>query len=156
VLVYSSDVLSEDVTIIGDVVADLYVRSSLDHTDFFVRLCDVSPKGTSTNVCDAILRLGPGDGEVQPDGTSHLRMTLSPTANSFRRGHRIRVQVSSGAHPLYARNTGSGEPLGKASTFVVADQEVFHDPEHPSSIELPVVPTVRSASLLRRFLAWPS
>jgi putative CocE/NonD family hydrolase len=156
VLVYSSDVLTEDVTVVGDVVADLYVRSSLDHTDFFVRLCDVSPKGRSTNLCDGILRLRPGDSDVQADGTLRLRIPLNPTANSFRKGHRIRVQVSSGAHPLYARNTGSGEPLGKATTFVVADQEVFHDPEHPSAIELPVVPTVRPAGRLHRFRTWPS
>ena len=60
-------------------------------------------------------------------------------AHRFRRGHRIRVQVSSGAHPRYARNTGTGEPLVSATTLVAADQEVFHDPERPSAVTLTVL-----------------
>jgi len=58
----------------------------------------------------------------------------------FRRGHRLRLQVSSGAHPRYARNTGTGEPIATATALVRADQQVFHDPGHPSAIVLPVVP----------------
>jgi hypothetical protein len=68
-----------------------------------------------------------------------LTVEMYPTANTFRRGHRIRLQVSSGAHPLYARNPGSGEPLGKATTMVAADQEVFHDPARPSAVVLPIL-----------------
>ena len=64
---------------------------------------------------------------------------LWPMAHRFRRGHRIRVQVSSGAHPRYARNTGTGEPLVSATTLVAAGQEVFHDPERPSAVTLTVL-----------------
>jgi putative CocE/NonD family hydrolase len=53
-------------------------------------------------------------------------------------GHRVRVQVSSAAHPLYARNLGGGEPLGTAATVYSGEQEIFHDTEHPSCVELPV------------------
>ena len=62
-----------------------------------------------------------------------------PTANTFRAGHRIRLQVSSGAHPLYARNAGTGEPLATGAGLRSADQEVFHDATRPSCITLPVV-----------------
>jgi len=48
------------------------------------------------------------------------------------------VQVSSGAHPRYARNPGSGEPLATATKLLVADQSIYHDPEHPSGIVLSV------------------
>jgi predicted acyl esterase len=61
-----------------------------------------------------------------------------PTAAVFKRGHRIRLQVSSGAHPLYIRNTGTGEPLTSATALCVADQEIFHDGQHPSCLRLPV------------------
>ena len=55
---------------------------------------------------------------------------MAGTAYRFRPGHRIRLQVSSGAHPLYARNLGTGEPPTTATTMRAADQEVFHDAEH--------------------------
>ena len=63
-----------------------------------------------------------------------------PTANTFRAGHRIRLQVSSGAHPLFNRNAGTGEPLASGANLRSADQEVFHDARRPSSISLHVVP----------------
>ena len=66
-------------------------------------------------------------------------MDLWPTAHRFKRGHRIRVQVSSGAHPRWASNPGTGEPLGTATRMLVQHQSVFHDPTHLSAIVLPVV-----------------
>jgi hypothetical protein len=65
---------------------------------------------------------------------------LWPTAHQFSPGHRIRLQVSSGAHPRYARNPGSGEPLAAASTLHAVRQAVYHDPAYPSAVLLPVVP----------------
>jgi putative CocE/NonD family hydrolase len=63
---------------------------------------------------------------------------LWPTAHRFKAGHRIRVQVSSGAFPRYARNPGTGEPHATAIRLRAADQEVYHDPDHPSAVILPV------------------
>jgi hypothetical protein len=139
VLTYTSPVMAQDMTVIGPVTASLHVRSSLEHTDFFVRLCDVSPKGRSTNVSDGIIRLLPGAVAKEPDGTFRLEIALWPTATTFTVGHRVRLQVSSGAHPLFARNPGSGEPLGSAATLCAAEQEVFFDRAHPSYVTLPVV-----------------
>jgi putative CocE/NonD family hydrolase len=139
VLVYTSAPLAQDLEVIGPVTAELYVRSSLEHTDFFARLCDVAPGGRSTNVCDGILRLEPGQPEADPDGVICAGIELWPTAYRFARGHRLRVQVSSGAHPRFARNTGSGEPLATATKLVTAEQAVYHDPAHPSHVALPVV-----------------
>ena len=75
-----------------------------------------------------------------------------PTAHTFRRGHRIRVQVSSGAHPLFARNLGTGDPLGTGTAWRAAEQEVLHDPEHLSRIELPL----RRAQVIIAQPFWPS
>jgi putative CocE/NonD family hydrolase len=136
VLLYTSDPLVRDLEVIGTVTAELLVRSSLEHTDFFARLCDVRPSGKSINVCDAILRVAPGRPGPEADGTLRLRIEMWPTAHRFKRNHRLRLQISSGAHPRYARNTGSGEPLATATKLVPAVQEVFHDPEHPSSVIL--------------------
>jgi putative CocE/NonD family hydrolase len=138
VLVYTSAPLERDLEIIGPVSAELYVRSSLEHTDFFARLCVVEASGKSINLCDGIVRLPTDESTTAADGTRRIRVDLWPTAYHFRPGERVRLQVSSGAHPRFVRNLGSGEPLGSGSTLRVADQSVYHDPDHPSVIMLPV------------------
>ncbi|MEO3805333.1 CocE/NonD family hydrolase [Nonomuraea sp. B1E8] len=139
VLTFTTEVLDRDLTIIGWVEADLFVRSSLEHTDFFARLCDVAPDGRSTNICDGLLRLRPGSPRPTADGVRRLRISLMGTAYRFARGHRIRLQVSSGAHPRFTRNLGTGEPEATATITRAADQEVLHDRDHPSSIVLPLI-----------------
>ena len=147
VLTYTSPVLTDDLTVIGPLTATLYVRSSLEHTDFFVRLCDVTAKGKSFNLSDGIVRLAPGSVEQGEDGVCQLHISMWPTANTFRAGHRIRLQVSSGAHPLFNRNAGTGEPLATSANLRSADQEIFHDAARPSSITLHVVPLLLEGSM---------
>ncbi|WP_410611724.1 CocE/NonD family hydrolase [Amycolatopsis sp. lyj-109] len=132
VLTYTTAVLGEDVEVIGDVQAEIWFRSSLPFADVFVRLCDVGPDGRSVNVCDGLTSLR------DAAELTAVTVRLWPTAHRFRRGHRIRVQVSSGAFPRYARNPGTGEPHATAVTLRAADQEVHHDPVHASAIVLPV------------------
>ncbi|RSM49108.1 CocE/NonD family hydrolase [Amycolatopsis balhimycina DSM 5908] len=132
VLTYTTAVLDDDVEVIGDVSAEIFFRSSLRFADVFVRLCDVDPEGRSVNVCDGLTSLR------NADEPAAVAVRLWPTAHRFRRGHRIRVQVSSGAFPRYARNPGTGEPHATAVTLRAADQEVHHDPDRPSAITLPV------------------
>jgi len=72
------------------------------------------------------------------DETAAATVRLWPTAYRFAAGHRIRVQVASGSFPRYARNPGAGEPRASATRLVAADQSVYHDPERPSAINLPV------------------
>ncbi|WP_062433534.1 CocE/NonD family hydrolase [Herbidospora daliensis] len=132
VLTYTTPPLDDDVEVVGDVRAEIHFRSSLPHADVFVRLCDVGPDGRSTNVCDGLTGVADADRETA------VEVRLWPTAYLFRRGHRLRVQVSSGAFPRYDRNPGTGEPRATATTLRTADQRVFHDPGHPSAIILPV------------------
>jgi uncharacterized protein len=138
VLTFTGPPLEADLDALGPVHADVFFRSSRDNTDVFVRVCDVSSDGASLNVCDALIRLTPGQPERDAGGVARVRFELWPTAHRFARGHRIRVQVSSGAHPRYARNPGTGEDQMRATRVVAADQEVFHDRERPSSVTLSV------------------
>ncbi|WP_328600907.1 CocE/NonD family hydrolase [Actinomadura physcomitrii] len=140
VLVYTSPVLDDDLEIIGPVTADLHVRSNREHTDFVVRLCDVTPDGQSLNLCEGMRRLVPGAPEPDADGVRRVTVELWPAGHRFRRGHRVRVQVASGAYPRVARNPGTGAPIGTATEMLTADQEILHTPDHPSAIILPVVP----------------
>jgi putative CocE/NonD family hydrolase len=141
VCVYTSDALDEPLTLIGPVEAELCTSSSLDHTDFFVRLCDVAPDGVSSNVCDGLQRFTPSTIRRTADGTFRVRIPMWPAGHRFGAGHRLRVQVSSGAHPVYARNAGTGDPVGTAVALRVAEQAVFHDEARLSWVTLPHVPS---------------
>lgn len=132
VLTYTAPVLDTDVEVVGEVSAEIWFRSSLPYADVFVRLCDVDEEGRSTNVCDGLIGL------TDADETTCATVQLWPTAYRFKRGHRIRVQVSSGAFPRYNRNLGTGEPRATATTLRAADQQVLHTPAHPSAVILPL------------------
>jgi putative CocE/NonD family hydrolase len=138
VLTFTSAALAHDLEIIGVPEVDLRVTSDREHTDFFARLCEVNPAGVSVNICDGLLRLAPGQPAAAADDTLRIRIELWPVAHRFRAGNRLRLQVSSGAHPRYARNAGTGEPLTTGRAFAIAHQQVFHDPAHPSAVVLPV------------------
>lgn len=139
VLAFTSAALDADLDALGPVSADIRLRSSRADTDVFVRICDVQPDGASLNVCDALVRLTADEPQRDEHGIAAVRFELWPTAHRFAAGHRIRVQVSSGAHPRYARNPGTGEEAVRATGLVAAEQEVFHDVRQPSSVTLTVV-----------------
>jgi uncharacterized protein len=142
VLTFTSPVLDEPVEVLGEPVATIALGSDRERTDVFVRLCDVHPDGRSMTVCDGIRRLGGrGTRDTDPrpdaDGVREVEVALWPTAHRFGPGHRIRLQVSSGAHPRYLRNTGSDEPPATARALLPAHQEVHHDAARRSRITLP-------------------
>jgi putative CocE/NonD family hydrolase len=137
VLVYTSDQLADPLVLIGTVEAELWVTSSLDHTDFFVRLCDVAPDGRSVNVCDGLRRLSPSSIRRDAGGSFCVAVAMWPVGHRFGTGHRLRVQVSSGAHPVYARNLGTNEHVATATTMRPAEQAVFHEPGKLSFVTLP-------------------
>ncbi|WP_055588010.1 CocE/NonD family hydrolase [Peterkaempfera griseoplana] len=143
VAVFRSTPLAEAVTVAGEPVARIRFRSSAPSADVFVRICDVHPDGRSMTVCDGIRRIGSiGTAATDPppgeDGFREVEVPLWPAFHRFAAGHRIGVQVSSGAHPRYARNPGTGEPAVTAAAVVRAEQEISHDTALPSRIDLPV------------------
>jgi len=119
------------------VATELHLTSSLDHVDVFVRVCDVHPDGTSLNVCDGLQRYTAASVERDAEGVFVARVAVWPIGHRFAVGHRLRVQVSSGSHPVYARNLGTGEPPETAVDMVASDQTVLHDAAHPSAVVLP-------------------
>lgn len=143
VLTYTSDPFPADLDLVGPVSARIFVRTGREHADLFVRVCDVDAKGVSRNIVDGIRRLSPqtvpaADVRVGDDGVLAVDVELYPTAYRVRAGHRLRVQVSGGAFPRYARNFGTPEPFGAATTAVRCRFEIHHDSRHPAYVVLPV------------------
>ena len=136
VLSYMTAPLPQPIEIVGVARVDLWCESSLEHADFFARICDVAPDGHARMVCESIRRVRPGQVTVEPDGVWSLQIHMAESLCRFAAGHRICLIVSSGAHPRFMRNAGTAEPLATATTLLGADQKIFHDPAHPSCVVL--------------------
>ncbi|HEY6685293.1 MAG TPA: CocE/NonD family hydrolase [Propionibacteriaceae bacterium] len=134
VLTFTGDPQPADLDVIGPVRVRLYVQASVAYIDLHARLCDITPRGRSINISDGIVRLT----DAAP-GTPHpVEFDLWPVAHAFQCGHRIRLQVSGGAHPRYGRNLGTAEPFATSTRLQASDRTVFHDAQHPSAVWLPV------------------
>ncbi|NLN93673.1 MAG: CocE/NonD family hydrolase [Candidatus Hydrogenedens sp.] len=145
VLVYSSEVLEEDLEVTGPVTLVLYAASSARDTDFTAKLLDVHPDGKAYNLCDGIIRASrrPGQEEnalLTPGVVEEFSIDLWVTSNLFKAGHRIRVEISSSNFPRFDRNPNSGLPFGTDTELHRAEQQVFHSETYPSHILLPVIP----------------
>jgi putative CocE/NonD family hydrolase len=139
VVTFTGPALEAALEAIGPVRVELWARASEPYFDLFARVCDVDPRGRSWNVCDALASVAPGRFEhSDEDDAWRVQFDLWPIAHRFASGHRIRLQVSSGAHPRYVRNPGTGEDPLTARTLRAVDVEILYGPAHPSSLVLPV------------------
>ena len=151
VLTYTSAPLPASTDLVGPVSATIFVRTSRAHADVFTRLCDVDDRGTSRNIVDGIRRLSPGtvpaaDVTRGPDGVLAVDIELDPTGYRLQAGHRIRLQVSGGAFPAFARNAGTSEPFATATRAFPCAFEIYADDRHPSRVLLPVLRSIRAAA----------
>jgi putative CocE/NonD family hydrolase len=147
VLVYSTPVLEEDIEVTGPISVHLWAISSAPDTDFVARLVDVHPDGYAQNLTDGIIRARyrsfTQDGQVsllEAGRIYEYDINLWATSNLFKKGHRIRLDITSSSFPRWDRNPNTGHDLGADSEMVVAQQTILHDAEHPSYILLPVIP----------------
>ena len=137
VLTYTTAPLAQAAEAIGVARVELHVRASAPYFDVFARVCDVDRAGVSRNVCDALERVSPERFEQAADGTWLVAFDLWPLGHRFAAGHRIGLQVSSGAHPRYARNPGTGQDPMTATELRAVDIELLHGGQHPSHVVLP-------------------
>jgi hypothetical protein len=151
VLVFQSQPLAEDTEITGEIEVKLWASSSAVDTDFTAKLVDVYPPGAdwpggfALNITDGIVRARFRDSLQQeklmkPGRIYPFTIKLYPTSNVFKKGHRIRVDISSSNFPRFDVNPNTGEPLGEHRRMVTAINTIYHDRAHPSHIVLPVVP----------------
>jgi uncharacterized protein len=124
VLTFTTPELTADLEFEGFPVLEVSVSVDNPHADLFIRICDVDTKGRSRNITDTLVRLDPtvDAGEIQ-----YITARLSPCAHRLLTGHRLRLQLSGGAHPQYARNLGTGEPLATGTGLKAAVHTIHHD-----------------------------
>jgi putative CocE/NonD family hydrolase len=154
-LVYSTPPLEQDVEVTGPVTVNLWISSSAVDTDFMVMLLDVFPDGKAYNVMPleaGVLRARYRESQaapkpLTPSAPVELLIGDMATSNLFRRGHRIRLHVTSSRFPVFDRNLNTGEPPATATRRVVARQTILHDAAHPSRMLLPIVPPPSVKSL---------
>ncbi|MDA0220373.1 MAG: CocE/NonD family hydrolase [Proteobacteria bacterium] len=145
VLVYTGPVQEADLDLTGPITARLWAATSAPETDFWLGLVDVNEKGYGTLIQDGILRTSYRDGEgraphLKPGEAICYDIDLWATSYTVRKGHRLRLEVTSSCFNKYDRNTNTGLPIGRAAHTVVAQQTILHDALHPSHVLLPVQP----------------
>ena len=146
VLVYTSAPLKQGLEVVGPISVQLYVSSSAPDTDFTVKLVDVYPDGRAFNLQEAILRARYRQGYQQavmmkPSEVYPINISLHATANYFKPGHRIRVEVSSSNFPRYVRNLNTGGNNFDEREGRTALNRVHHGPLRLSHLLLPVINT---------------
>jgi putative CocE/NonD family hydrolase len=151
VLVYSTPPMAEDLEITGPVSLELYIKSSAVDTDFTAKLVDVWPDGFAQNLTEGILRARYRDSRetptlLNPGQVYKMTIDVWATSNVFKKGHTLRLEVSSSNFPRFDRNLNIGTTRYLKSSdnkseqqFVSATNMVLHDAEHPSALILPVV-----------------
>ena len=146
VLVYSTPPLERDTEVTGPITVTLYAASSASDTDFTAKLVDVCPADEcARNLTDGIIRAryrvprSPAQ-LITPGQVYEYTIDLWATSNVFKRGHRIRLEVSSSNFPRFDRNTNTGNVIAEDAAFIPATQTVLHDDQHRSHVTLPVVP----------------
>jgi len=161
VIVFQTSPLEQDLEVVGPIVVKLFAASSAPDTDFTAKLVDVYPpsrdypRGYEMNLTDGIMRAryrnSPEKPEMMKSGEVYqFRIEPFPTANVFKKGHRIRIDISSSNFPKFDVNPNTGEPLGMNRRMEIATNTIYHDGDHQSMVVLPVVAKASPSSDARR------
>jgi putative CocE/NonD family hydrolase len=150
ILVFQTDVLKEDVAIVGPMEFELWVTSDCPDTDFTAKLVDVAPanedypNGFALNITNGIIRCRYRNSWEKPEPIAEgeiFKVTIKafPTANLFKAGHRIRIDIASSNFPHFDVNTNTYEPEGLSTRTRISTNSVFVDAHRPSRANVSVL-----------------
>jgi putative CocE/NonD family hydrolase len=150
VLVFQTPPLERDSELTGEILVKLWISSSAVDTDFTAKLVDVYPPnadypaGYHLNLSDSIIRCryraGWDHEELMTPGEIYpVQISLAPTSNLFKAGHRIRLDVSSSNFPRFDLNPNTGEPIGRHTHHTTAHNTVHYGSGYPSHVVLPLI-----------------
>jgi putative CocE/NonD family hydrolase len=145
VLIFSTAPLEKDLEVTGFISLDVYASTSAIDTDFTALFADVDESGYARFLTDGVVRARYRDGaeraqEIVPGKVYKYTIDLWATSNVFKKGHRLRLYVSSSNFPRFNRNLNTGEPMLGGWRMVSARQTVYHDGKYSSSLTLPIIP----------------
>lgn len=157
VVVFETPPLERDIEVTGRLVVKLWASSDGPDTDFTAKLIDVYPPsrdypaGVDLNVGDSIVRARYRESlktakMLEPGRPAEFTIEMYPTSLVFRRGHRIRLDISSSNFPRFDINPNTGEALNGNRGWRIAENTLYHDAAHPSSVILPVIPAASQAA----------
>jgi hypothetical protein len=146
VLCYTTPELKEDIEVTGPLTLHLFASTSARDTDFTAKLINVYPNGSAYNVAEGCIRAKYRRSVLRPEPVTpgeiyEYEIDMAATSVLFRRGHRIRLDITSSNFPRIDRNMNTGNPFGVDAEGIAALQTVYHQPEYSSYIDLPVIPT---------------
>jgi len=144
VLLFSTDVLNESITVVGQINLTLFIESNCTDTDFTVKLTDVYPDGRSMLISDTIIRarnrLRVTDWDfLTPGEIYEINIPMDSTAYLFNEGHLLQIAISSSNYPRFEVNPNTGDPLWQNDTVYVANNTIHFSSIYPSKISLPLV-----------------
>ena len=144
ILVYTSDVFKKGIEMTGFIESTLYISSDVKDTDLTIKIIDVYPDGTAYNLEETIQRVRYREGydkEVFMDKEKVYKVDLTPmaTSNYFKKGHRIRIEVSSSNFPRFSRNLNTGGDNYDETKSIIALNKIHHSKRYPSNIKLPFI-----------------
>jgi hypothetical protein len=145
VLCYTTEAFKEDFEVTGPIALHLFAATTVRDTDFVAKLVDVHPDGTAYNIAEGCIRARFRKGIlheafITPGDVCEYVINMANTSNCFRRGHRLRVDVTSSNFPRIDRNMNTGSPFGEDAEGIPAIQTIFHRGDYASYIDLPVIP----------------
>lgn len=151
VLCFETEPLAEDLVVVGPVAVELFASTDAPDTDFAAKLIDVHPPsadyptGFAMLLTDGIFRCRFRHGferavPVEPGEVMRLVIEPFATANRFKAGHRLRLDISSSNFPKFDVNPNTGEPAGLGRSRRVARNTVYLDRSRPSRLIVRVVP----------------
>jgi hypothetical protein len=144
-LTYTTPPLEDAVEVTGSPRVELFASSSAKDTDWVVTVIDVHPSGYAQHLRQVLARARYREGDekavlMEPGKVYRFVLGVHPFSNQFKKGHRIRLTVTSSSFPKWYPNGNTGRELEEDRPGVVAQNAVYHEERYPSRLVLPVIP----------------
>lgn len=151
VLKFETEPLKDAVEIAGKLLAELFVSTDAEDTDFIVKLVDVYPNGYEALVMDQGQRMRLRNGTFRPELTEPnkvypIKVDLWSTAIAFNKGHKIAIHVQSSNNPRFEPHTNTWDRLRSYDKALKATNTVYFNAKQASRLVLPVTKIYTQAS----------
>ncbi|HBF4993321.1 TPA: CocE/NonD family hydrolase [Clostridioides difficile] len=141
-LCYTSDAFSEEFTVTGDIKLEFFASSSAKDTDWVIKIMDVDLDGNSIKLADGILsarfRNSFYKSEFMEEGEIYkFTIITSKISNTFKVGHKIRLDITSSAKNFIFQNSNTTEGYNSIE-YIEAKNTIYHGGKYPSKLILPI------------------